>query len=57
MKEVDIPTKLRGIVMMTRHPSVKILVVWWTDVSALIPGTSQKRGEGTHSFIMLVKER
>jgi hypothetical protein len=32
MKEVDILTKWREIAMMTLLPSVKILVVWWTDV-------------------------
>jgi hypothetical protein len=57
MKEVDILTKLREVVMMSLHPSVRILVVWWTDVSVLIPGTSQKTGEGIYSFLMLLEKK
>lgn len=30
---------------MTLHLNVKILVVWWTDVLVLIPGTFQKTDE------------
>jgi len=52
MKEVDIPTRWIETATMILHLHVKILAVWSTDVLALIPGTSQKTGEGTKSSLM-----
>jgi hypothetical protein len=57
MKGADILTQLREVVMMSLHPSVRIPVLWRTDVSVSIPGTSQKTGEGIYAFLVLVRKR